>query len=288
MARSEIFQITDIKGNIIVLDKPMRFEMPKGSPVTRHAGARNCSIDSLKILNNVSKYGAVFLEQPFEAKVTNLTVEGNAGIWLVNHPYRCLVKNCRVKATKMRAISVQHYAVENSVLNNVVDYTHGGDTAILVMISSYGNEIAYNKVRGHGKQQSNEGGIYIHATSYDNKVHHNHITGTTSPIGAYYAAFDNHFYENTGEDNGVGLAGWYAGPNTFTENNFKINSKRPGQRMGAYIYGSRGMVLKRNVFSGPLVFGTQIGASTGTILKQNRITSTLKGKGYKRIDRNGT
>ena len=287
MARSEIFQIADIKGNTIVLDKPTRFEMPKGSPVTRHPGSRDISIDSLKIVNNVAPYGAIFFEQPFEVKLTNLTVEGNGGIWLVNHPYRCLVKNCRVKSTKTRAISVQHFAVENSVLNNEVDYTTGGDCAILVMMSSYDNEIAHNNVRGHGKKPSNEGGIYIHATSYDNKVHHNHMSGTTAPIGAFYAAFDNQFYNNTGENNSEGLTGWYAGPNTFTDNSFIIKSHRPGPRMGAYIYGSRGMVLNRNSFSGPLVFGVQIGASTSTKLQQNHIDSTRQGKGYKRVEIDG-
>lgn len=219
MSRSEIFRIKGLEEGRILLDKAMRFDMPKGSPVTRHAGSRDITIQSIKVVNNATERWNVLFEQPFNVHFLNVFLEGNGGIGLINHPFRCQIRDSRITSKTFRAVSVQHFGTENIVINNEIHYTTGGDCAVIVMMSAYNNEIAHNKVYGHGEREQFEEGILIHATCYDNRVHHNYIHGASTGMGAYYGAFNNVFEHNVCEQVGAGITCWYAGSsNLFKEN----------------------------------------------------------------------
>lgn len=284
LVSSEIFQIKKLDKHQMALDRPVQFEKPVASTVTKHVGSRNITVRNLKIIDFAAPY-AVLLEQPFNVRFIGVTVEGNGGIFMVHHPFRNIIKDCKVTSTKTRAISVHNFAVENSIINNEVHYTTGDDYAILVMIGSYDNEIAYNAVYGYGKRVNNEGGITVHAISFNNRVHHNYIQGTTDGVSALYGAFDNVFYSNISEDVSFGTVCWYAGPNLFLDNTYVIGGNRPEPRWGAYIYGSRGCVFKRNVFVGDMKIGYQEEFSTGTERENNTVESRRKGKEFILISR---
>jgi parallel beta-helix repeat protein len=272
-ARQEIFQITKVQGNTLELDRPLRFPLQKGASVHQQIGARNFEIASLKIINPDEEHPLLF-EQPMNARFINLTVEAKGGITLTHEPYNNLIENCHFITNGWRGITVEYFGVKNRIVNNQIDYVTGGDCSLLVMFSCHDNTVAYNNIMHIGKNHStrDEAGIYIHATSYDNVVHHNVIDGTLEAIGSYYSAFNNVFFDNRGTNVRVGIMSYYARNNSYINNHFQIVPKPPVDAVGALVYGSYGNLFQRNDFKGNFVDGLRILGSHDNDILDNVIS----------------
>jgi len=270
MARKELFTVKEKNGNTLVLDHPLRFSYKQGAIAGLHAGAQQVTVSNLSIRNYTAPY-AVMFEQPRQATIRNLHIDANGGILLSHMAYRCQVLNCNINAAKNRAILVENFSAENVISNNTVDYTTGGDAAVMVLMSSYNNTIAGNKITGHGTRGTDEGGIFIHALCYSNKVYDNTITGTAEGLGAYYGAMDNKFHNNSIKDVRVGIISYYARNNDFHKNDMVIQNRKAGHPVGALIFCSGGISLTRNTISGNILFGVQLQASHACRVTGNSI-----------------
>lgn len=272
-ARQEIFQVTQVQGNTLQLDRPLKFALKAGAGVRKHVGARNFEVSSLKVVNPDAQHPLIF-EQPMNARFVNLTVEAKGGITLTHKPYNNLIENCRFITNGWRGITVEYFAAKNRIWNNHIDYVTGGDCALLVMFSSHGNDVAYNTIlqKGANKLVRDEAGIYIHATSYENVVHHNIIDGTLEALGNFYSAEDNLFSYNRGTNVRIGIMSYYARNNSYINNSFEIVPKAPVDAIGALVYGSYGSLFQKNNFKGDFVDGIRIQGSHHIDVLDNVIT----------------
>ncbi|TWI88222.1 glycosyl hydrolase family 28-related protein [Chitinophaga japonensis] len=270
MARKELFIVKGKQGNTLVLDQPLKFSYKQGATVGRHVGAQQVTVTDLAISNYAAPY-AVMLEQPRQVILKNLHMDANGGILLSHMAYKCQVLNCNINVTKNRAILVENFSAGNLVSNNTVNYTTGGDAAIMALMCSYDNTITENKVTGHGTRGTDEGGIFIHALCYGNKVYNNTITGTAEGVGAYYGAMDNEFYNNSIKGVRVGIISYYARNNDFYKNDIVIQTLRAGNTVGALIFCSDGITLTGNTISGNILFGVQLQASNACRVAGNNI-----------------
>jgi parallel beta-helix repeat protein len=270
MARKELFIVKSTKGNTLVLDRPLKFSYKQGAIAGSQAGEHDITISDLALRNAVAPY-AVMFEQPRMVIIRNLDIDANGGIMLSHMAYRCRILNCNIRAAKGRAILVENFSAENVISNNTVDYTTGGDAAIMILMSSYNNTIAGNKVTGHGNKGADEGGIFIHALCYGNKVYDNIITGTSEGIGTYYGAMENKFYNNSIKDVRVGIMSYYARNNAFYKNDIVVQTRRTGNPVGALIFSSAGISLTGNTISGNILFGVQLQASNACQVSDNNI-----------------
>jgi len=262
LAKGQIAEIVSVTGNQITMDRELDAGYEAGSVIGNHVGARNICVRDLAILNNsdANRAYAMEFEQPFGFVLKNLAIKttmGAGGIRLVHYAFRCLVENCTITNSGKYAVSIANFCSENKVLNNDVTFVIGGDCAILVMMYSKQNWIVNNTVNCLSMLNNNEGGIYIHATSFENKVLHNTIKGASAAIGAYYGANNNLFKGNTAVNSNTGISLWYAGANNlFEDNKFSFGkTRRPGKYAGIRSYCSQSTQLDRNVFSGELDFG---------------------------------
>jgi hypothetical protein len=251
LSRQQIFQIVAVQGNVITLNTPLQFALEKGASLYKHVGARNFEVSSLKIISPTQDR-PILCEQPMGARFLNLTIEAKGGITLTHKPYDNLIQNCRFITTAWRGVTVEYFGAKNRVLNNEIEYVTGGDCALLFMVSCSDNDVAYNTIRHIGPNvlKQDEGGIYIHATSFHNTVHHNNIDGTLEALGSYYGAEDNLFFENVGTNVRMGVMSYYARNNTYLRNHFSMVPKPPVNPQGAVVYGSYGSLFKGNRFTG--------------------------------------
>jgi parallel beta-helix repeat protein len=270
MARKELFIVKSKNGNTLVLDRPLKFSYQQGAVAGLQLGAQDVTISDLALSNHTAPY-AVMFEQARTSIIKNLDIDANGGIMLSHMAYRCRILNCKIRAAKGRGILVENFSAENEISNNVVDYTSGGDAAIMILMSSSNNTIAGNKVTGHGNKEADEGGIFIHALCYGNKVHDNTIRGTSEGVGAYYGAMDNQFYNNDIRGVRVGIMSYYARNNAFNKNNIVIQTARKGNAVGALVFSSAGIGLSGNTISGSILFGIQLQASNACEVADNNI-----------------
>jgi len=281
-ARGEIFQIVKVQNNILELDRPSHFEYKKGATIHQHLGARNFEISSLQIINP-DEANPLLFEQPMNARFINLTVKAKGGILLTHRAYNNLIENCHFITNGWRGVTVENFSAKNRVINNHIDYVTGGDCSLLVMLSSYDNTVAYNHITHIGKNHRtrDEAGIYIHATTYNNVVHHNVIDGTLEAIGSFYSARDNVFFDNIGINVRIGIMSYYARNNTYINNHFEIVPKAPVEAVGALVYASYGNLFLRNDFNGDFVDGLRIQGSHDNDILDN----VISGPGDQKLSR---
>ena len=288
LAKAQIAKITERAGDRITIDRKLDSGYVAGAVVGNHVGARNIRIHDLSIINHSEKGHAIVFEQPFNAQFRNLSIEttkGAGGIHLVHYAFRCVVEKCRIKNSGQYAINISNFSSENRVDGNDITFVEGGDCAILVMMYSKNNVVSNNTVDCLSKVPQNDGGIYIHATSFGNRVLNNDIKGATSAIGAFYGANNNVFKGNSGLNCNTGISLWYAGGNNvFEDNKFRFgDTRRPGKHNGVYVYCSQTSVVGRNLFSGKLDVGCLAGPKANCSIKNtkpNAYTMSLTGLGF--------
>ncbi len=263
LARQQIFQIIGIEGNAIEFNNPLDFGVEPGNTLRKHVGARDFEVSSLKIIHP-TELRPLHFEQPMNARFTNLTIEAKGGITLSHKAYNNLIENCRFITKGWRGVTVEYFCGRNRVVGNSVDYIGGGDAAILIMISSWENNVSYNSVRYVAEkngQPRDEGGIYIHATTYNNTVHNNNVNGTIEAYGNFFGADNNVFFDNIGTNVRMGIVSYYARNNVYLDNVLTIVPKPPIDTEGALIYGSFGNLFRGNHISGQFVNGLRIQGS---------------------------
>jgi parallel beta helix pectate lyase-like protein len=275
LVKGQVAKITAVKANQITIDRELDSGYAPGAIVGNHVGARNIYIHDLSIIKNSGgkRAYAVTFEQPFNARFENLTIKatkGAGGIRLAHYAFRCLIKNCNITSSGSYAISILNFSSENKVLNNDVTFITGGDCAILIMMYCKQNLIANNKVNCLSKLRSHEGGIYIHTTSFENKVLNNKIKSASAGIGAYYGANNNLFKGNVVTNPNTGITIWYAGAgNVFSNNKFFFGKTiRPGNHTGIYSFCSQNSTIDNNKFSGDLNFGCNVGPKKNCSFKK--------------------
>lgn len=270
MARKELFTVKEKRSNVLTLDGPLKFSYSASATVGVQVGSGNIVISNFAIDNQTSPY-AIMFEEPKGVTVENLNIKGKGGILFSHMAYKCLISGCTISASGNRAINIENFSKENKIVNNTVDYVQGGDAAIIILLSSYNNIISGNKVVGHGVGSSNEGGIFIHALCYDNKVFKNTIVGTAEGIGTYFGAFDNDFYDNTIRQVRVGLISFHSRNNLFNKNDIQIQTSRKGNAIGALVFESSGINVTNNNIAGDMVFGIQLQSSENHNISYNDI-----------------
>ena len=289
LAKAQIAQITAIKDNQITIDRKLDADYTSGAVIGNHVGARNIYIHDLNIINNSNaKRGyAILFEQPFNAKFKNLTIKSiRGGICLLHYAFRNTVEKCNITISGNYAVNISNFSSENKVLDNDVTFVTGHDCAILVMMYSKKNLIANNRISCLSKLPKYEGGIYIHATSFENKVINNVTKGATASVGAYYGANNNLFKGNKGFNSKTGIIGWYAGDNnTFEDNKFFFgDTRRKGKHTGFYSHCSQGLKLINNSFTGKLDIGVLLSPKKNSSLKKIKFQKYLiswTGLGFK-------
>lgn len=278
-ARSEIFTVKAVNDGAITLDRPLKFPLDQGAKIRPHVGASNVEVSSLSIDNQTDgrkddRY-AILFEQPDRVTIKNVILTSKCGgINLTNTPYKCAITDCNITVQYGRAILVENFAYANVVARNTINYTTGGDGAIMVLMSSGNNKVFGNKVYGHGNGENNECGIAVHALSYDNEVYNNYIEGTAEGLGAYYGAFDNSIHDNTTKSVKVGFISFNARENEVFNNTFNIASDRKGDKIGALLFSSMQTNIKNNKISGNFVYGSKLQASNSIVLTGNDIRSS--------------
>ncbi|MET6998755.1 right-handed parallel beta-helix repeat-containing protein [Chitinophaga defluvii] len=270
MARKELFIVKEKRGNVLTLDSPLKFSYNASATVGLQVGAENVVISNFAIDNQTAPY-AIMFEEPKEVTADNLNIKGRGGILFSHMAYKCLIRGCVINTSENRAINIENFSKENKVINNTVDYVRGGDAAIIILMSSSSNIISDNKIIGHGVGSSNEGGIFIHALCYDNKVFKNTIIGTAEGVGAYFGAFENEFYNNTIKQVRVGLVSFHSRNNTFNKNDIQIQTSRKGNAIGALVFESSGINVTNNNIAGDMVFGIQLQSSENHNISYNDI-----------------
>lgn len=278
-ARSEIFTVKAVSATGITLDRPLKFPLDKGAKVRPQIGASNVQISNLSIDNQVEarkdeRY-AILFEQPDKVTISSVSLTSKCGgINLSHHAYKCSITDCNITVAYGRAIMIENFAYGNVVARNNINYTTGGDGAILVMMSSGNNKVFGNKVYGHGNGEANECGIAVHALSYDNEVYNNYVEGMAEGMGAYYGAFDNSIHDNTTKNVKVGFMSFNARENEVNNNTFNIASGRKGDKVGMLLFASRQTNMKANKVNGNFVYGAKLQASSAIGLTGNQIRST--------------
>jgi hypothetical protein len=288
LAKAQIARVTEREGDRVTVDRELDSGYPAGAVVGNHVGARNIRIHDLSIVNHSEKGHAVVFEQPFNAQFRALTIrttKGAGGIRLVHYAFRCVIEKCNITNSGQYAVTISNFSSENRVVGNQIVFIEGGDCAILIMMYSKDNLVSKNTVNCLSKVAQNEGGIYIHATSFDNQVLDNTIHGASSAIGAFYGANNNLFKGNSGLNPNTGISLWYAGGNNlFEENEFRFgDTRRPGQHKGVYVYCSQVSAVDRNRFSGKLDVGCMAGPKANCAIKNtkpNAYTIALTGLGF--------
>lgn len=273
LVKGQVAKITAVKANEITIDRELDSGYASGAVFGNHVGARNIYIHDFSINNNSNaKRGyAILFEQPFNAKFENLTIKSmKGGICLLHYAFRNTIKKCNITNSGNYAIKIANFCAENKVLNNDVNFITGGDCAILVMMYSKKNMVANNRISCLSKLKNFEGGVYIHATSFENKVIDNISKGATTSIGAYYGANNNLFKGNKGFNSNTGITGWYAGDNnTFEDNKFFFgNTNRKQKHTGFYSHCSQGLKLINNSFTGKLDIGALLSPQKDSSFKK--------------------
>ncbi|MBT4816438.1 MAG: right-handed parallel beta-helix repeat-containing protein, partial [Lentisphaerae bacterium] len=288
LVKAQIARITEIEENRITIDRELDSDYVAEAVIGDHVGARNIRIHDLSIINHSGKGHAIVFEQPFNAHFRGLTIEtteGAGGIRLVHYAFRCTIEKCDITNSGQYAITISNFSSENVVEGNDITFVEGGDCAILVMMYSKNNVVSENSVDCLSTAAKNDGGIYIHATSFGNRVLNNEIKGASSAIGAFYGANNNVFKGNTGSNPNTGISLWYAGgSNVFEDNDFRFgDTRRPGRHIGVYAYCSQTSVVEENLFSGKLDVGCLAGPKANCSIKNtkpNAYTITSTGLGF--------
>jgi parallel beta-helix repeat protein len=138
-------------------------------------------------------------------------------------------------------------------------------------MASYNNIVSGNTITGRGSKDANEGGIFVHALCYDNKISDNQISGTAEGVGTYYGASGNKFYNNIIKNVRVGIISFYARNNDFSQNDVSIQTQRKGNPVGALVFGSKNVNVSNNTIGGNILFGVQLQASSDYQVADNRI-----------------
>lgn len=278
MARGGSFCVESIANNKIILNKTLPFAIPIGAEVRRRAGVINASIENLKIIANNADF-CISIEQPNNLRINRLNLVGKGGVLLSHFANNCLVSNSKIVTSNNAAIIVENFSSENMITNNEVNYTKGSkfvsgsDAAIILIMSSYNNQITNNRVVCNGNKDKDEGGVFVHALCYDNKVSGNNISGASDGIGCFYGAFNNRFINNTITDVKVGVTSYYSRKNQFISNKVSINSKRGGNKIGALVFQSNDIKIQNNQFNGLMTFGIQLQGSVNEQVSQNMFTN---------------
>lgn len=270
MTRKELFIVKSVNGNAITLDRKLQFDYNAGSTIGKQVGASNITISDIGLENFVTTYTIMF-EEPRNVTITNVAVNGAGGILLSHMAYKCVISNCNITTSKTRAILVENFSTENTISNNTVNYNTGGDAAVMLLMSSYNNNIYGNTVNGRGNAVSDEAGIYVHALSYNNAVYNNVVSGTAEGIGTYYGAFNNKFYGNKIRNVKIGIMSYYSRGNDFHNNDINILTARKGNSVGALVFGGLNTNVNQNTIKGKMSMGIQLQSSQSCRVAQNTI-----------------
>ena len=276
LVKGQVAKIIKIDGNKVTLDREIDSLYPAKSTFGKLTGSRNIYIHdfSIKNHNSAKRAYAILFEQPFNVRFERLKIEAKGGgICLLHYAFRCLIKDCDITNSANYSVKISNFCSENQVLNNNIKFVTGGDCSVLVMMYSKKNTIEGNKINCLSKLKNYEGGVFVHATSFENRVIRNTVTGGTACIGAYYGANNNIFRDNKGFKCNTGITAWYAGTRNTFENNklfFSDNQRDNNKKVGFYTHCSGELELLDNTFSGKMDIGALLSPKKGSKLTRKK------------------
>ncbi|CAM3819057.1 right-handed parallel beta-helix repeat-containing protein [Sphingobacterium prati] len=272
-AKGGSFKIKSIKGNTLFLETNLPFDLPEGSKIALRSGVSNVTIKKLSIVRKTDGY-AILLEQPFQVKISQVTIKGLGGILLSHYANKCLIEGNKIDAERGYAVCIENFSSENAVSRNKVIFRRtnsdkGGDCAVILLMGAYNNLISYNNLENIGNRERDFGGIFSHALSFNNQIINNRINGGAEGIGTYYASFNNLFSGNVISKVRVGVMSYYSRSNVYRDNSLEIHYQGKENSYGILDYGAQANGYEANRIVGRMTFGLQIQGSTGLEVKSN-------------------
>jgi parallel beta-helix repeat protein len=255
LAQMEVFTVTSKTATTITLNRPTLFSYPTDSRIRKLIGIENVELNDFHIeFVNETNY-AILLEQTRNSKLYNLHVI-NGGINLVSKSAWNVVENCTIKTETSRCIFIDSFSTGNRLLNNTCYYTHGGDAAILVLMSN-NNIVSNNTVAGNGHLPFDEIGFCCHARSYSNVFSGNIAQNMAEGYGMYFGCWSNVFDANSSNQCLVDYSLYYSGrgivSNTVGYGSSTIREGVDGRsKRSISMFGSRdidisGCILDKNL-----------------------------------------
>lgn len=262
IGRGGSFVIEDIKNNILVLNEGINFDnWEDQAKVSLRSGIKDVVIKDLTIEAAETFYG-INIEQPLRVKISGNVISGRGGVLLSNYANDCEINDNNIVAGPNFCISVENFSSHNIIKNNDVVFKRnsykGKDCAIIVVLSSYNNVVAYNKVQNIGEVDRNFGGIFVHAFCFNNKVYGNNITGASTGLGVYFGSYNNIFQNNSVVNSRIGFVSHYTRLNTISNNTFGIKFKTKMNTYGFLSLGSKNIIFSQNRIKGDMTFGVAV------------------------------
>ncbi|KAA2245761.1 hypothetical protein F0L74_07360 [Chitinophaga agrisoli] len=282
LAQMEVFTVVAKTTTTVTLNRPTLFDCPKDAPFRKLIGVRDVWLSDFKVEFVAEVQNGILLEQIRNCRIDKLVLQ-NGGIALMNKSAWSTVTNCTITTNTYRCIVVDAFSTGNRISNNTCNYTHGGDAAILVMMSN-NNSVCNNTVEGSGGRPLDELGICCHARSYNNVFVGNVVRNMAEGYGLYFGCWANTFHANSSAKCFVDYSVYYAGKATISgavsfgtseiRDNIVLPPDPPGTirlKRSLSIFGSRDIVVTDGIFEKNML----IQATKNVVIANNTLQGDL-------------
>ncbi len=277
LGQMEVFTVLSKTTSTVTLNRPTLFDCPEDAPFRKLIGVKDVWLSDFKVEFITEVSNSILLEQIRNCRIDKLVLQ-NGGITLMNKCAWNTITNCTITTGAYRCITVDAFSTGNRVSNNSCNYTHGGDAAVIVMMSN-NNSVCNNTVEGSGRAAVDELGICCHARSYNNVFIGNVVRSMAEGYGLYFGCWANTFHANSSAKCFVDYSAYYAGKATIsgavTYGTSEVRDNLPPLparlKRSLSIFGSRDIVVTDGIFEKNLL----IQATKNVVIANNTLQGDI-------------